>query len=149
MSVKAASTWQVATKHDGANCVHVWECFTSGGQDLRLEDTISFPASEPIFSYDWMDTGDGGSSLLAIGAGNTLHLYTQITTAVYQPSQVRWEEIHSFRIAVDNDSVPKSFRWTYDGSLIIGCTDRCVRGHGMLACFCEARAGTIGHAEET
>lgn len=67
----------------------VWECFTSGGQELKLEDKISFPKSEPIFSYDWMDTGDGCSPILAIGAGTKMHLYTHLTTAIFQPRSVQ------------------------------------------------------------
>lgn len=46
---------------------------------------MSFPIEERIFSYDWMDTGDGATPLLAIGAGTKVHLYAHLTTVVYQP----------------------------------------------------------------
>jgi hypothetical protein len=49
------------------------------------QDTISFPIEERIFSYDWMDTGDGATPLLAIGAGTKVHLYAHLTTVIYQP----------------------------------------------------------------
>jgi hypothetical protein len=53
MSVKAAASWQMACKFSegpASNTVVVWECFTSGGQELKLEVLVGL-ASNNKYTY--------------------------------------------------------------------------------------------------
>eukprot|EP01134_Creolimax_fragrantissima_P007867 CFRG7867T1 len=130
LTAKAASPTRVATKWKHSNTIHVWECVSTGGYESRLESTITFPDTECIFSFDWMDGGDGGSPVLAVGAGVRMHLYTQFTSDVFQPSGVEFREMHSFSLDCvtpgEGEGVvePMSFRWTQDGSFVVGFADR-------------------------
>ncbi|KNC82863.1 hypothetical protein SARC_04863 [Sphaeroforma arctica JP610] len=130
LTAKAASPVRVATKWKNSNTIRVWECVSTGGYESRLESTLTFPDSEPVFSFDWMDAGDGGSPVLAVGAGVRMHLYTQFTSDVFQPSGVEFREMHSFRLDCvtpgegEGTIQPMSFRWTQDGSFVVGFADR-------------------------